>query len=127
MCHPNLKRSNDKTRNIFAIIARQNKFMNRNQKNVLLRQIIWDYNIPAAEIDSVLKGNTEIAGHYNQSMLVRKIVESYPWFTVLELITPEELCKVLDNELIEKLRSPSLRKKYEFIQKRLPEIIRPSR
>jgi hypothetical protein len=97
--------------------------MEQKQKNKLLQQIIWDYNIPVAEIEAVLKGEKSLAGHYTREMLFQKIIESYSWFTILELFSPEEIKTLLNNDVIQKLHSPSLQKKYEFIQKRLPEVI----
>ena len=97
--------------------------MTQLQKNILLQQIIWDYNIPVDEIEDVLKGHKQLIGHYNRNMLFRRLLETYPWFTLLEMYTPEELKMMLNNEVIRTLRSPSLQKKYEFVQKRLQEII----
>ena len=97
--------------------------MEQKQKNKLLQQIIWDYNIPVAEIEAVLKGEKSLAGHYTREMLFQKIIESYSWFTILELFSPEEIKTLLNNDVIQKLHSPALRKKHEFIQKRLQQII----
>ncbi|KAF0238183.1 MAG: hypothetical protein FD181_1391 [Prolixibacteraceae bacterium] len=56
-------------------------------------------------------------------MLFLKIIESYPWFTVVQLFNPTEIKHLLTDQVINKLRSPSLRQKYEFVQKRLQQII----
>jgi len=97
--------------------------MNQLQRNTLLRPVTWDYNIPVEDVDAVLKGDKLMAGHYTRDMLFRKIIESYPWFTILQIFTPGEIKILLNNDVIKKLRSPSLRKKYAFIQKRLSEVI----
>lgn len=93
------------------------------QRETLLRQITWDYNIPVKDIDAVLRGRIDSAGHLTRSDIFRRILESYPWFTVLEIFTPGEIKILLNKDVIEKLRSPSLRKKYEFISRRLQEVI----
>ena len=93
------------------------------ERNVLLKQILWDYNISAKDIDAVLRGEKETAGHYNRDMLFQKIIESYSWFTIIQLFTPNDVKFLLNNQVINKLRSPSLRQKYEFVQKRLQQII----
>ncbi len=84
---------------------------------------MWDYNIPSEDIDDVIKGKKIYAGHYTRDMLFQKIVETYPWFTILQLFTPVEIKTLLTSKTITKLRSPSLRLKYEFVQQRLQEII----
>jgi hypothetical protein len=92
-------------------------------KNKLFRQILWDYDIPPEEIEAVLKGKKNLAGHYTREMLFQKIIESYSWFTIIQLFTPTEIQVLLTSQTISKLRSPALRKKYEFIQKRLHQVI----
>jgi hypothetical protein len=89
----------------------------------LFRQIMWDYNISDDEVDAVLKGKREKAGHYNRQTLFVKLLESYSWFTVVQLFSPEELRQLLSDDVIKKLRFKSLRTKYDFIQKRLQQIV----
>jgi hypothetical protein len=97
--------------------------MEKVSKRELLKLLMWDYNIPAEELEEVLDGRKLNAGHYTRSGLFKKIIETYPWFTVLQLFTPEEIYYLLTDDVINKLRTPSLRKKYEFIHKRLQEVI----
>ena len=89
----------------------------------ILNQILWDYNISAEEIDAVLRGEIKQAGHFNRDMIFLKILESYSWFTILQLFSPDQIKSLLTTQVISKLRSPSLRLKYEFVQKRLQQIV----
>lgn len=93
------------------------------ERNTILNQILWDYKISAEDIDAVLSGEMKQAGHYNQDMIFLKILESYSWFTILQLFSPNQIKYLLTSQVISKLRSPSLRCKYEFVQKRLQQII----
>ena len=93
------------------------------EKHKILNQILWDYNISTEDIEAVLKGERKFAGHYSREMIFQKILESYSWFTILQLFTPNEVQELLTKNTIRKLRSPSLRQKYEFVQKRLSQII----
>lgn len=93
------------------------------EKNKLLSRLIWDYNIPADDIVAVLKGEKSRAGHYSREMLFRKLLESYSWFTIIQLLTPAEIQQMLTPQVISKLRSASLRQKYEFVQKRLSQTL----
>ena len=97
--------------------------MDTAERNTILNQILWDYNISAKDIDAVLHGELKQAGHYNQDMIFLKILESYSWFTILQLFSPTQIKYLLTNQVISKLRSPSLRRKYEFVQKRLQQVI----
>jgi hypothetical protein len=93
------------------------------KRNTVLKQIIWDYNISVEDIEAVLQGDKKQAGHYNQEMIFLKILESYSWYTILQLFSPIQIKYLLTNKVIKKLRSPSLRKKYEFVQQRLQQVI----
>ncbi|MBU4269175.1 MAG: hypothetical protein KJ808_10065 [Acidobacteria bacterium] len=97
--------------------------MDKAEKYKILKQLLWDYEIPLEEVEAVLKGEKKLAGHYTRKMLFLKLIESYSWFTIIQLFTPHEIKVLLTNQTISKLRSPSLRKKYEFVQKRLQQII----
>lgn len=98
--------------------------LNRMEKREeILSRLVWDYKITAQEVDAVLKGQIERAGHYTRSSIFLRLIESFPWFTVLSVLTPEEVRDLLTRELIRKIRSPYLRSKYEFIRQRLQAII----
>lgn len=84
---------------------------------------MWDYNIPVEDIEAVLSGDLKQAGHYTREMIFLKLLETYPWFTLVGLFTPNQLHLLLTSQVIKKLRSPSLRLKYEFVQKRLQQVI----
>jgi hypothetical protein len=93
------------------------------QRNTILKQILWDYNISTEDIEAVLRGDLKQAGHYTQETIFLKILESYPWFTILQLFSPIQIKYLLTSQVIKKLRSPSLRLKYEFVQQRLQQVI----
>lgn len=97
--------------------------MQKAKRNTILKQILWDYNISIEDIEAVVRGDKKQAGHYNQEMIFIKILESYPWYTILQLFSPIQIKYLLTNEVIKKLRSPSLRIKYEFVQQRLQQVI----
>ena len=97
--------------------------METTEKNKLLNQILWDYDISNEDIEAVLNGEKKLAGHYTREMLFQKIIESYSWFTIIQLFTPYDIQNLLTSQVICKLRSTSLRRKYEFVQKRLRQII----
>ncbi len=97
--------------------------MEKQEKNRLLKQVLWDYNITPEELEAVLKGEKSMAGHFNKEKIFQKLIESYSWYTVIQFFTTNELQALLTVDIIKNLRSPSLRKKYEFVRKRLLEII----
>jgi hypothetical protein len=97
--------------------------MLKEQRQKLLRSLMWDYTIPVKDLEEVLSGTKEKAGHYNRKLLFVKMLETYPWFIIVQFFTIEEIKILLTDEVIKKLRMPSLRNKYGFIKKRLSQVI----
>ena len=97
--------------------------MNMEERHKLFRQVMWDYNISAADVEGVLQGKKDAIGHYNKQAIFVKLLESFSWFTIMKLFSPDEIRQLLSDDVIKKLRFKSLRTKYDFIQKRLQQII----
>ncbi|MCF7796458.1 MAG: hypothetical protein K9N36_01690 [Candidatus Marinimicrobia bacterium] len=97
--------------------------MNASEKQKLLRQILWDYQIPVSDVEAVLNGDQPTAGHYTREKLIIKLLESYPWFTIIRLISPEEIKEILTPTVIKKLRTKALQQNYEFIRQRLHQAL----
>ena len=89
----------------------------------IIRKILWDYNISGEDCISVLEGRQHSAGHYNEQNLFIKVLESFPWYTVMDLVPLDRIRALLTEELINKLRAEQLKKRYEFIRARLSEAI----
>jgi len=97
--------------------------MDKADRIKIFKQITWDYNISPEEAEAILKGDKISSGHYTQETLFIRLLESYSWFTLLQIFTAEEIKLLLTSQVTGKLRSPELRKKYEFVRKRLQQII----
>lgn len=100
-----------------------NKIKDYSEKSKIFKQIAWDYKISPEEIEAVLLDNKVKAGHYSRTEIFKKLLESYPWFTILNLLPVESVQELLSDELIRKLRSASLRNKYTYVKSRLQSII----
>ncbi len=98
-----------------------------NNKHQLLQYIMWDYKISPEECLALLDGRTDRAGHYTREQLVRKILESFSWFTVMDIISITDIYPYLTEELIGSLRSKQLRKRYAFLRERLQNNLSTSR
>ena len=89
----------------------------------LMRSLMWDYNIAPEHCLEVLEGKREKAGHYTESTLFRKVLESYSWFTVLSIIPVDRILVLLSDGTIQSLRFKSLTTRYEFIRSRLRKAL----
>ncbi|MEA3451116.1 MAG: hypothetical protein U9Q83_04350 [Bacteroidota bacterium] len=92
-------------------------------KLIIYRQLMWDYNISPSEVDKLVKGEAEFAGHYDIHNLFRKMLESFPWFVILQIFDIKTAKKLLTDHTINKLRIADMRNKYKYVKKRLHEII----
>lgn len=108
--------------NRFENDKRWNK-MNKKERHKIFRQIMWDYNISAVDVEAVLQGKRDTIGHYNKQTIFIKLLESYSWFTMVQLFSPDELRELLSDDVVKRLRFKSLRNKYEFVQKRLQDLV----
>jgi hypothetical protein len=97
--------------------------MNLPERQKLIGQILWDCTISTNDIDALMLGEIKVAGHYTRDMIFLRLIESYSWFTILQLFSICDIQYLLTNKLISKLRSPSLRQKYEFVRKRLQQTL----
>ena len=100
--------------------------MTRDQKIELMKGLMWDYNIPPDHCLEVLEGNRKTAGHYNEETLFRKLLESYPWFTILKMLPVKRISELLSEKIIQLLRFKSIRTSYEFVRSRLPKNLQSS-
>jgi len=97
--------------------------MDQKERIKIYEQLSWDYSVPPDDIEAVLKGEKAQAGHFTQEKLFIRMLETYPWFTIIQLFTVNEIQRLLTSRVVSRLRSPSLRKKYEFVRHRLQQII----
>lgn len=105
------------------IISYYSNKMNIEDRHTIFRQIMWDYNISAVDVEEVLEGKRDTIEHYNKQAIFIKLLESFSWFTIVQLFSPDELRQLLSDDVIKKLRFKTLRTKYEFVQKRLQQLV----
>lgn len=99
----------------------------REEKLKLMKGLMWDYNIPPGDCLEVLEGTRKLAGHYTDATLFRKLIETYPWFTLLTLLPTNRILELLTDQTIYSVRFKSLIPKYEFIRTRLQKAIHTTR
>lgn len=97
--------------------------MTGTEKHIFFERITWDTTISPEDVESVLSGAKDKVGYYDKFALFTRILESYPWFTLIDFFTHQQLKELLSEEVIQQIRSASLRHQYEFVRKRLQEII----
>lgn len=101
--------------------------MDTQQRHKVLQSVMWDYDISANDLDKLLRGKIDKAGHYTREKLFSKILAGLPWFTIIQLMPVQNIKEMLTDEVIGSLWPKSLRKHYGYVRKRLQEALPDSR
>lgn len=88
-----------------------------------LKAIMWDYNITVDELEMLINGNAERAGHYTAATLFIKMASGLPWFTILEIFGAEKVKELMTDEVMEKIWPEKVQQKYRYVRKRLQEVL----
>src|SRR5450759_5272732 len=101
--------------------------MDTQQRYKTLQSVMWDYNISVSDMDKLLNGKINKAGHYTRKKLFTKMLTGLPWFTIIQLMPVENIKELLKEEVNWTLWPKSLRKHYWYVRKRLQETLPDSR
>lgn len=97
--------------------------MDRKHRHKVLQSIMWDYSISVSDMEKLLNGKIEKAGHYTRQKLFAKMLTGLPWFTVIQLIPAANIKEMLTDDIIGALWPKSVQKQYEYVRKRLQETL----
>lgn len=97
--------------------------MTSRNKDMYYKRLMWDYNIPAEDVRAVLLGEKEKAGHYDAHGLFKKAVESFSWYTVMDIIPLARIKDLLSEFDLTTLRDKKLTERYVYIKNKLDELI----
>ena len=101
--------------------------MNKQQRHKVLQSIMWDYSISVVDMEKLLDGKIDNAGHYTREKLFAKMLTGLPWYTIIQLLPIENVKKMLTDELIGTLWPESIQKQYKYVRKRLQETLPETR
>ncbi len=85
-----------------------------------LAKAFWDVDADPVELYRLLTGESEKVGHITRERLYRRLMETFSWYQVLEIVPGDQIKNMLDENTISKLRNKTLQKRYET----LTEILR---
>ncbi|MFQ6609501.1 MAG: hypothetical protein ACE5D7_01745 [Fidelibacterota bacterium] len=83
----------------------------------LIKRINWDYNINPEDIYRVIKGEKTQAGHWDFNHIFIRCLERLSWYELLEIVGLKTIKQYLTKSIIEKIRFPEMRSKYERLRK----------
>ena len=101
--------------------------MDSQQRHKVLQSLMWDYTVSAGDMEELLNGKINKAGHYTREKLFTKMLNGLPWFTIIRLLPVEDVKEMLTDEVIRTLWPKSVQKQYEYVRKRLQEALPDAR
>jgi hypothetical protein len=101
--------------------------MDKQQRHKVLQSVMWDYSVSASDMEELLEGKIDKAGHYTREKLFAKILTGLPWYTIIQLLPVKNVKEMLTDEVIGALWPKSVQKQYEYIRKRLQEALPDTR
>lgn len=82
---------------------------------VILKRVVWDYNISGDDLLEIYKGNMEGRG-VNQVQLKAKLLNTYSWYKLVDMLGYNETVSLLKEDIIKMLWSKSLRLTYTHVK-----------
>lgn len=83
-----------------------------------LKMAFWDYNYSEDELYAVLFEEAQIE-YLPQERIYQRLLETYSWYQLLEIVPKEQIQKLLAENIIKKLRFPQLRNRYYYVRELL--------
>ncbi|MBN1115257.1 MAG: hypothetical protein JXA66_07945 [Oligoflexia bacterium] len=97
--------------------------ISKRQRYNILRHINWDYSIPVKELDDLVTGARNSAGHYTRLALLKKMLGSLPWLTIIKLFPLDYLKENLTEDFVSGLWPESLKNKYIYVYQKLRDLV----
>jgi hypothetical protein len=82
-----------------------------------IKSVYWDYNVDPVEIYLTIIGRRNVDGFFTKEKILLRLIERLSWYELIDLLGKEYLTKNLNKTIIEKIRNPQIRNKYESIRK----------
>jgi hypothetical protein len=94
--------------------------MSPEETKKFLAKAFWDISINPNELYLFLIGEADQVSHITRERLYRRLLETYSWYRILELVPGDQLESMLNENVISQLRNENLQKRYGV----LAEILR---
>ncbi len=86
--------------------------MTTDQKQHTLKTLFWDYDFSEEELQDLLRGNIQRAGHLDRTGLYSRLLTSLNWYAILDLVGNDHLDDLLSEAVIGRIHSNDLKRKY---------------
>jgi hypothetical protein len=101
--------------------------MDKQQRYKVLQSIMWDYSVSVSDLDELLEGKINKAGHYTIDKFFIKMLIGLPWHTIIQVLPVERVKEMLTDEIIGALWPKSVQNQYKYVRQRLQEALPDTR
>lgn len=83
-----------------------------------LKMAFWDYNYSEDDLYAVLFEDAKIK-YLSPERIYQRLLETYSWYQLLEIIPKQQFQKLLAEDIIQKLRFQELKNRYYYVRELL--------
>ena len=87
-------------------------------KNMLSR-LYWDVKVEPDQLHGLLRGDIERIGHVDIHNLYYRILTTFDWYTILQIIPQPKLGELLNDRVLEQIRFTDLKDKYLYAREKI--------
>ena len=91
----------------------QEKIFTEKQKSII-RQCLWDLTLTPEEFIAIIEGRLHKKWP-DRAFCVARLLESVNWFKIVEIISPEFLCSLWDENVKKKVRFKEIKEGMDFV------------
>jgi hypothetical protein len=81
------------------------------------KNIFWDYEFSQEELQDLLTGKIQRAGHLDKTAIYARILSSMNWYAILDIVGNDHVEEVLSDAVLSRIHSRDLKRKYAVAQR----------
>lgn len=90
------------------------KSLTQTEKEMIISRLFWDVEIKQLDVEKLIEEKYKNLDEEPSQQFFRRLLTSCDWYTMLKLIPPEKLKRVLSDEILDKLFPKDLKNKYLY-------------
>jgi hypothetical protein len=87
------------------------------ERYLSVKKIFWDYEFSQEELQDLLTGKIQKAGHLDKTGLYSRLLSSMHWYAILDIVGNDHVEEVLSDSVLSRIHSRDLKRKYAVAQR----------
>jgi len=93
--------------------------MEKTEIKKYLKRAFWDVNYSGDQLYAILWNGGEAEGFMTRQRIYIRLLETYSWYKIMELVPQEQWMALTAPSILEKLRIEQLKNRYQHVAKLL--------